>query len=185
MNAIPDHSEHARIVAQHIADKLRTLPWTRCPSTHCERSGECRSPHECSGSGAGLVKREVYAAIMRERGEGENVAQMLIQRDKEATTLADELDARTEERDALESLMAEICELLGCDDCDDAPGAVRALTAERDALRAKLQTACEALERLAVLTPSAANARTPTDLWLSCKAIAETALATINEESQP
>lgn len=23
--------------------------WKDCPSTHCERSHECRSPHECSG----------------------------------------------------------------------------------------------------------------------------------------
>lgn len=22
-------------------------PWRRCPSTHCERRGECASPHEC------------------------------------------------------------------------------------------------------------------------------------------
>lgn len=22
-------------------------PWKRCPSTHCERRGECASPHEC------------------------------------------------------------------------------------------------------------------------------------------
>ena len=22
-------------------------PWERCPSTHCERRGECASPHEC------------------------------------------------------------------------------------------------------------------------------------------
>ena len=22
--------------------------WERCPSTHCERRGECASPHECS-----------------------------------------------------------------------------------------------------------------------------------------
>ena len=84
MSAIPSHSEHARIIAQRIADKLRAPHWTRCPSTHCERSQECRSPHECSGNGAALVKREVYAAIMRERGEGEDVAQMLVHRDKEA-----------------------------------------------------------------------------------------------------
>lgn len=25
-------------------------PWARCPSTHCERSQECRSPNECSAS---------------------------------------------------------------------------------------------------------------------------------------
>lgn len=24
-------------------------PWANCPSTHCERSQECRSPSECSG----------------------------------------------------------------------------------------------------------------------------------------
>jgi len=24
--------------------------WRNCPSTHCERAQECRSPHECSGS---------------------------------------------------------------------------------------------------------------------------------------
>ena len=23
--------------------------WKNCPSTHCERSQECRSPHECNG----------------------------------------------------------------------------------------------------------------------------------------
>lgn len=25
--------------------------WQRCPSTHCERSQECRSPSDCSGTG--------------------------------------------------------------------------------------------------------------------------------------
>lgn len=83
-DSIPSHSEHARAIAQGVADKLRAPPWTRCPSTHCERSEECRSPHECSGTGAALVKREVYAAIMRERGEGEDVVQMLVLRDDEA-----------------------------------------------------------------------------------------------------
>ena len=75
MSAIPSHSEHSRIIAQRIADKLRAPPWTRCPSTHCERSQECISPHECNGMGAALVEREVYVAIMQERGE--DVAQML------------------------------------------------------------------------------------------------------------
>ena len=28
-----------------------TENWERCPSTHCERAQECRSPNECAGSG--------------------------------------------------------------------------------------------------------------------------------------
>jgi len=53
-------------------------------------------------------------------------------------------DARTEERDAVEAPMTEICELLGLDDCDDAPGAVRRILAERDEARAD----AEKFERL-------------------------------------
>lgn len=30
--------------------------WRHCPSTHCERRGECTSPHECSASRAALNK---------------------------------------------------------------------------------------------------------------------------------
>ena len=29
--------------------------WKMCPSTHCERSQECRAPHECSGTGKRLI----------------------------------------------------------------------------------------------------------------------------------
>lgn len=29
--------------------------WRICPSTHCERWQECRSPHECSGTGKNLT----------------------------------------------------------------------------------------------------------------------------------
>jgi len=32
-----------------------TENWERCPSTHCERAQECRSPHECSGTGRRLA----------------------------------------------------------------------------------------------------------------------------------
>lgn len=31
-------------------------PWKHCPSTHCERSQECRSPNECSATRAALTK---------------------------------------------------------------------------------------------------------------------------------
>lgn len=27
--------------------------WKRCPSTHCERTQECRNPGDCSGTGRG------------------------------------------------------------------------------------------------------------------------------------
>ena len=30
--------------------------WVNCPSTHCERSQECRSPSECSAASATLTK---------------------------------------------------------------------------------------------------------------------------------
>jgi hypothetical protein len=34
-------------------EKLRRAApnWMRCPSTHCERHQECRTPHECAGTG--------------------------------------------------------------------------------------------------------------------------------------
>ena len=50
-----------------------------------------------------------------------------------------ERDARTEERDAVEAPMTEICKLLGLDDCDDAPGAVRRILAERDEAKRELR----------------------------------------------
>ncbi len=48
----------AREALQTIAT---TEPWQRCPSTHCERSQECRSPSECSGTGRGIAKRALAA----------------------------------------------------------------------------------------------------------------------------
>jgi hypothetical protein len=32
--------------------------WRICPSTHCEGSRECRSPHECSGTGKNLTPEQ-------------------------------------------------------------------------------------------------------------------------------
>ena len=29
---------------------LRFTPWLRCPSTHCERRGECASPRDCEAT---------------------------------------------------------------------------------------------------------------------------------------
>lgn len=34
--------------AAYSADLAEKRATTRCPSTHCQRSRECRSPHECS-----------------------------------------------------------------------------------------------------------------------------------------
>ena len=119
---------------------------------------------------------------------------------------AREAEHRTEERDAIERPMTEIAEMLGCDDVDDMPGAVRrvieegkdvaqmlvdrerladeqhtTLTADLDTARAQLAMAREALERLSALTPGAANSATPRDLHLTVKAIADTALAQLSE----
>ena len=33
-------------------------PWKHCPSTHCERSQECRAPNECSATRAALTASE-------------------------------------------------------------------------------------------------------------------------------
>lgn len=33
--------------------------WRNCPSTHCERAQECRSPHECSATG----RRQGHSAL--------------------------------------------------------------------------------------------------------------------------
>jgi len=33
--------------------------WKRCPSTHCERAQECRSPNECSGTDANEIARRL------------------------------------------------------------------------------------------------------------------------------
>jgi hypothetical protein len=32
--------------------------WRICPSTHCLRSQECRSPHECCGTGKNLTPEQ-------------------------------------------------------------------------------------------------------------------------------
>lgn len=40
--------------------------WRICPSTHCARWEECRSPHECSGTGKNLSpekRAEIRAGI--------------------------------------------------------------------------------------------------------------------------
>jgi hypothetical protein len=36
----------------------KSEPWKRCPSTHCERAQECRSPSECAAVGP---SREIQA----------------------------------------------------------------------------------------------------------------------------
>lgn len=50
-----------------IADAAREAvynpgDWRICPSTHCERAQECRSPHECSGTGRGRKERAAQRA---------------------------------------------------------------------------------------------------------------------------
>lgn len=30
-----------------LTELLLDRPWERCPSTHCERRGECASPNDC------------------------------------------------------------------------------------------------------------------------------------------
>ena len=49
--------------------ELGKQPWQRCPSTHCERSQECRSPHECSASGMKLARRALDAAFRVASGQ--------------------------------------------------------------------------------------------------------------------
>ncbi len=34
--------------AAHAADQAEKRAVSRCPSTHCERRGECASPRDCS-----------------------------------------------------------------------------------------------------------------------------------------
>lgn len=45
---------HDHASAAHEADQWEkrtdATRWHRCPSTHCERTQECRSPHECSAA---------------------------------------------------------------------------------------------------------------------------------------
>ena len=98
--------------------------------------------------------------------------------------LAREAEGLRAERDAVELPMTEICGLLGCDDCDDAPGAVRALTAERDALRAQLQTAREALELLWAETVASGNGSAGDYGWPKARAATLAVLAAIKKETQ-
>ncbi len=35
--------------------------WQICPNTHCERSQECRFPHECCGPGKNLTDEQKRA----------------------------------------------------------------------------------------------------------------------------
>lgn len=47
--------------------------WCVCPSTHCERHQECRSPHECSGTGKNLsaaARAALEAKPANTKGEG-------------------------------------------------------------------------------------------------------------------
>lgn len=55
---------YLRALLAKAAGALRELekePWRRCPSTHCERSQECRTPHECSGAGRALARRTLFS----------------------------------------------------------------------------------------------------------------------------
>lgn len=44
--------EEADFITRMLARKglylFQTAPWKRCPSTHCERSGLCCSPRDCT-----------------------------------------------------------------------------------------------------------------------------------------
>lgn len=44
-----DHASAAYAADQWEKRQDRTR-WKRCSSTHCERHGECRSPHDCSAA---------------------------------------------------------------------------------------------------------------------------------------
>ena len=44
-----DHGS-AAFAADQWEKRQRANRWKNCPSTHCERSQECRSPHECCAS---------------------------------------------------------------------------------------------------------------------------------------
>lgn len=43
-----DNSSAALRADEYVS---RDQPWHYCPSTHCERCEECRSPNECCGTG--------------------------------------------------------------------------------------------------------------------------------------
>ena len=47
---LPRYGEMEKRHDPHIR-ALMSRPWELCPSTHCERAQECRSPSECSGTG--------------------------------------------------------------------------------------------------------------------------------------
>lgn len=44
-----DHGS-AAFAADQWEKRKDAKRWSRCPSTHCERAQECRSPHECSAT---------------------------------------------------------------------------------------------------------------------------------------
>lgn len=52
-----DHSS-AAYMADQWEKRQRPNRWKDCPSTHCERSGECRSPHECCAQRAPAATAE-------------------------------------------------------------------------------------------------------------------------------
>ena len=103
------------------------------------------------------LKAELAQAAQWAREGGENTLAILAEKDAEIaalnarnTELIAEVEARTEERDAIETPMTEICELLGNDDCDDAPGAVRRVLSEADALCARVAE-LEAAQQVATI----------------------------------
>ena len=74
---------------------------------------------------------------------------------------AREAEHRTEERDAIERPMTEIAEMLGCDDVDDMPGAVRRVIEEgKDVAQMLVDRERLADEQHAPLTADLATART-------------------------
>ena len=60
IEALVAERDEARADMQKLFDAMDEYggSWRHCPSTHCERSQECRSPHECSGTGLGKLMRE-------------------------------------------------------------------------------------------------------------------------------
>ena len=69
-----------------------------------------------------------------------------VKAERDAASVA--LECRTEERDAVEAPMTEICEMLGNDDCDDAPGAVRRTLETLATKTALIEKEVEALKRI-------------------------------------
>jgi hypothetical protein len=92
-----DEAAHSGEECQRIARAALTAdddPWNRCPSTHCERAQECRSPNECSAKPFPSFSTRIAAARAQAFEECEKIVTLHFFNERGFDEIIDAIHAR-------------------------------------------------------------------------------------------